>query len=122
MDRFIEEEIEHEGTDENNAINEFGEEISTDKLGEIARKVKKLEPKEIDELFFDCGFRAVARGNNKALSDEKIAGIKNEETIAIEMITALFRETPKEDFLYVIKDRTGLYSKVTLDDPEDKED
>jgi hypothetical protein len=116
----MEKESERDNVDENIVINEFGEEIAKNQLEEIAKKVKKLNPKEIDELFCDCGWKEYPSGDNKALPLDKIEEIKNDDDMAISMITCLFEETPKEEFLYVIRYRTGLYSKVIEETEKDE--
>ena len=96
-------------------------EITKNQLEEFAKAVRKLTAKEIDELFHECGWKEHPSGNNKALPAEKIEEIKTDEDIALQMITCLFEETPKEEFLYIVRDRTKLYPKPILE-KEDEED
>jgi hypothetical protein len=118
----MEESADYDEESKNIVINEFGEEISKNQLEEIARKVKKLNAKDIDGLFCDCGWKEYPSGDNKALPPDKIEEIKNDEDCATEMIQCLFEETPKEEFLYVIRERTGLYSKIVEETNEDEDE
>jgi|WetSurMetagenome_2_1015567.scaffolds.fasta_scaffold72186_3 hypothetical protein len=36
--------------------NEFGETMSEDELADMARRFRKLNPKQIDEVWYRCGF------------------------------------------------------------------
>lgn len=116
---IMEEHYEGGEVDENTLANEFGEEINKYELVEIADKVRKLEAKDIDELFFDCGWKDKNRGKNKALPIEKIEEMKADEQTAIQMVTRLFEETPKDEFKYLIRERTSLTFRVEVEEDID---
>jgi hypothetical protein len=43
---------------------------------EIAKKVRLLDEKEVDDLFFNCSFKEETKGKNKSLSKESIMELK----------------------------------------------
>lgn len=85
--------------------NEMGEEIKLSQLIELAIKVRKLEPKQISQIFIECGWEEIEA--------EQIDKMKKEENYALLMITALFDQTAKDEFLYIIKDQIKSSPKKT---------
>ena len=102
--------------------NDLGEELSENHLMEIAKKVRMLDEKRIDELFFDCGFKEKTRGKNRSLSAESIMTLKKNNEEAFGWMITLFQETPKEDFLYAVRNALALPIKIEFDEEEDEED
>jgi hypothetical protein len=119
MEEETNSEYDSESEEETGIINEFGEEISIEKITELTEKVRKLNEKDIDQIFFDCGCKEKARGKNKSLSDITIKKIKEDEDVALKLLIVLFQETKKDDFLYVIDEKFILLAKDEDFDEED---
>ena len=111
---------ENEESEENNVLNDFGEEISLEQITEIARKIRKFDKKQIDDLFFDIGHKEKNTGKNRSLGDKTIQEIKNNQEAAIAALIFLFQESCKDDFLYFVNEKLAL--KPLEDADESKED
>ena len=77
-----------------NLMNEFGEEITQEKLTEITRKIRKLSKMQIDELWYLCEF--IIKGhplNLKALRESDIKNIKKSLNSAKKIVLNLLMET-----------------------------
>lgn len=79
--------------------NEFGEKISEKEIERISKKIQKLSPIEIDDLWFRCGWIDSEKKNNRALPEERVQKIKKDLKFAKESLTNLFLETKKESFI-----------------------
>lgn len=104
----MDENYDNEEVEEKNVINELGEEISLEELTEIARKIRKFDKKQIDDLFFDIGHKDRDIGKNRSLSDASIENIKNNQEAALAAVVYLFQESAKDDFLYFVNEKLSL--------------
>ncbi len=81
------------------SVNEYGEKITEKELAEFAKRVRKLPPEKIDELWFLCEFIFTEHEKNlKALRNEDIEKIKESLESAEEVVDYLLAETPIEMF------------------------
>ncbi len=80
-------------------INEFGEEISSEEVEEIARKIKELGDEEIDHLWFLCGIIYNDRGDNKALSEWRINELQKGKGSARQLVNSLLYDVPFGEFI-----------------------
>lgn len=115
----MDEEYENQEMEENNIINDFGEEISLEQITEIARKIRKFDKKQIDDLFFDIGHKEKNTGKNRSLGDKTIEEIKNNQQAAIAALIFLFQESSKDDFLYFINEKLSLKPFEDVDEATD---
>ena len=111
-----------EKAEETMVENDLGEELTENHLMEIAKKIRLLNEKIIDDLFFDCGFKEKGKGKNKSLSKDTILEIKKDNEEAFGWIVKLFQETPKEEFLYVVRDKLAIPLKIEFDEVDDEKD
>ena len=81
-------------------INEFGELIEDKEILKTTKRVMKFPPKRIDLLWYKCGWiDSCKKGKKKALTDKKVAEIKEDINISKRHIGALLHETPKGEVL-----------------------
>lgn len=73
--------------------NEYSEKVEEKTINAIAKKIKKLSPSAIDELWFRVGFIYANRGKNKAISEKSIKEIKSSDKSARIYLLNLFTET-----------------------------
>lgn len=74
--------------------NEFGETISEKELDELARRFRKLSPKQIDEIAYRCGFIITDHEKEyKALRKSDVDAIVSGLDSAKEKIWGLLAET-----------------------------
>lgn len=84
--------------------NDFGEDISDEKVSEIIERILKLSDNLIDELFYRCHliYHVKRKSKFKALNDELLDEIKEEEHGNTTLIT-LLTETHIKDILTNLK-------------------
>ena len=112
----MDENYDNDEAEEKNVINELGEEISLEELTEIARKIRKFDKKQLDELFFDIGHKDRDIGKNRSISDATIENIKNNQEAALAAIIYLFQESAKDDFLYFVNEKLSLKPLEDVDE------
>ncbi len=90
--------------------NEFGEKISEKDLEEFSRRIRKLSPEKIDELWFLCEFIFTDHEKNlKALRNIDIQEIKESLDSAKEVVWSyLLVEVPIEMFKKNLKKVEGI--------------
>jgi len=89
-------------------INEFGENISEEEISGLAKKIRRLSPKEIDHLWNLCGWIDKEKGENEALPDWRIEGIRESQKMAREQVKNLLTESHKQD---VMKNLNGMLAQ-----------
>ncbi|MEM4097745.1 MAG: hypothetical protein QXS81_03575 [Candidatus Micrarchaeaceae archaeon] len=73
--------------------NEYSEKVEEKTINALAKRIKKLSPSAIDELWFRVGFIYADHGKNKAISEESIKEIKSSDKSARIYLLNLFTET-----------------------------
>jgi hypothetical protein len=107
--------------EEKTITNEFGEEISLAEIQDIARRIRKFEKKQIDDIFFGCGYRERSRGKNRSLSDKRLEEIKENPQAAFEVIKIIFQETRRDDFFYSFNEKLNLEPHEDIDEFGDED-
>lgn len=69
-----------------------GQKISEKEEKEIINFIRKLEPKQIDDLFYNCGWIETPHDNNKSLPNSRIKQIKDSQTGARNLIKVFLLE------------------------------
>jgi len=82
--------------------NEFGEEITIDEINNAIKKLTKLSEKEIDNFCMKIKWIEEDRGDNLAISNERIKLIKKKGNHSTKIIKAILAETPKKDFFTIL--------------------
>lgn len=72
-------------------IAEDGEKFESEEADELARRVRKLSPRMIDELWFRLGWIELESGN-KALPESKINKIITDQNFAANCVADLLQE------------------------------
>lgn len=85
-------------------INEFGDEITSEDVEEIADKVREMSFEEIDLLWFKCGVIDKDKGGNKALPSFEIEKIKSSEGFARKEVHDLLMNVPFGEFMEFLAD------------------
>ncbi|MBI2452358.1 hypothetical protein HYV50_04765 [Candidatus Pacearchaeota archaeon] len=75
--------------------NELGQEISSKKIRDIARKIRNLGEEGIDEFYYLIGWVDEERHDNKSLPQWRIKKIKEDQKFAEESVRNLLMESDK---------------------------
>ncbi|MBI2124483.1 hypothetical protein HYT92_01700 [Candidatus Pacearchaeota archaeon] len=78
-------------------INEFGELIRKKEIEKLSEEIRKLTIKQIDSLWFKCGWIENTKGKNNALLLRKIKRIRKDKKFAILSLKNLLLETSKKE-------------------------
>jgi len=79
--------------------NEFNEKISEEELINFSKRIRNLSDKDIDELWFLCGFIISEREERyKAVRQEEVDRIRESLNSAKEVVWNLLAEIRLEDF------------------------
>ena len=77
--------------------NEHGEVVDHRAVRDIAKRVRKLSKKEIEELWCGCGWVDSDKGENKALPPWRLNQIKEDQKSAEGQVYSLLMESPVEE-------------------------
>jgi hypothetical protein len=85
-------------------ISESGEIIHDHIIKDIANQIRKLPLEKIDEFWFKCGWICSWIGKNKALDQETLEGIKNDQKKAENQVLWLLEESRIKDVQDALKE------------------